>query len=275
MKLADWLAQDVTPLPATGKVPLIPWRYWQDHVPTQSSVDQWFSWYAGANTALVCGNKLAILDFDDLELYRTWAVEKAAWANTYTVATPRPGRHVYFWVAEEAETIVNLTPGIDVKGRNSLCTAAGSVVNGKRYIVVKNVPLLTVANISETYLANWTVIRWATPIPPRRKKGEAGQTYSSTVASLKGELDLLVMVQQYTELQPSDRTGRWYIGKCPLHDDTAPSLRIDTVYQKCFCWSGCFGKHGGDVVDFYAKTHHLNNRQAIRELAKLTTVTTN
>lgn len=59
------------------------------------------------------------------------------------------------------------------------------------------------------------------------------------------------------------QTGSRFIGKCPFHEDNSPSFVIyDNNTFFCF---GC--QISGDAIDFYAKTHKLNFREAVLRLA--------
>lgn len=49
--------------------------------------------------------------------------------------------------------------------------------------------------------------------------------------------------------------GHGYIGCCPFHDDTTPSLSVGGVPERFNCFA--YGA-GGDVIDFVARLHHLS-----------------
>lgn len=60
------------------------------------------------------------------------------------------------------------------------------------------------------------------------------------------------------------RRGHRLWAWCPFHQERTPSFVIDTIKQRFHCF-GC--GTGGDFLDFYAKVHNLDTREAIRQLA--------
>lgn len=62
--------------------------------------------------------------------------------------------------------------------------------------------------------------------------------------------------------------GRWRSARCPFHDDTRPSLRVN-VETGAFRCMAC-GARGGDVLDFHRARHGLSFKQAARDLGAWT-----
>lgn len=62
------------------------------------------------------------------------------------------------------------------------------------------------------------------------------------------------------ELQPR---GHGFMGCCPFHEDTTPSLSVDGVPNRFHCF-GCGA--GGDVIDFVQRTRNLGFLEAVAEL---------
>jgi DNA primase len=76
---------------------------------------------------------------------------------------------------------------------------------------------------------------------------------------------MLAYAGRYTELKSSDGgKGRWYAGKCPLHDDTHPSFWVDAEHGLWGCRS-CGIR--GDVLNLHAHIRKISLQSAIRELA--------
>jgi hypothetical protein len=120
-------------------------------------------WPAGANAGIACGpSGLAVIDLDTHgQLPAEWAAEPGIkdgldvyaalcqWAGqtrlpgTYWVTTPSGGWHFYF-TRPEGTRICNsagkLGPLIDVRAVGGYVIGAGSVVDGKRYEVLEDVP---------------------------------------------------------------------------------------------------------------------------------------
>ena len=88
------------------------------------------------------------------------------------------------------------------------------------------------------------------------------------VTRIKATYSLFKYISQFTELKPSDETGRYWMGNCPFHDDENPSFWVDGQMQVWKCLSPyCEGHRGGDIINFYMLKHHLTLTVAIRALA--------
>jgi DNA primase len=86
----------------------------------------------------------------------------------------------------------------------------------------------------------------------------------SPVDAIKRRLTLLDL---FPDATPSGGGGRWYMARCPFHDDASPSLRLDLVAGVAACFAGCLGRRGADVIALWARLHRVDNRRALRELA--------
>src|SRR4029079_6710212 len=62
------------------------------------------------------------------------------------------------------------------------------------------------------------------------------------------------------ELRP---TGHGFVGRCPVHDETTPSMSVAGVPDRFNCF-GC-GAHG-DVIDFVQRLHSLTFIEAVHTL---------
>ncbi len=78
---------------------------------------------------------------------------------------------------------------------------------------------------------------------------------------VKQAIDIVDLVGSTVQLR---RQGRNYVGLCPWHDDTRPSLQINPERQSFKCWV-C--DVGGDVFDFIMKTEGVEFREALAMLA--------
>ena len=78
---------------------------------------------------------------------------------------------------------------------------------------------------------------------------------------------LMDVISRYVELV---RKGSEYVGLCPFHDDTKPSL---TVYNasdglmRYRCFSCGAGSEGGDVIDFIAAIERIETTEACKMLS--------
>lgn len=62
-----------------------------------------------------------------------------------------------------------------------------------------------------------------------------------------------------------ERRGRVFLGLCPFHDDSRPSMNVDPERQWWKCWV-C--NVGGDVFDFVMKQERVEFREALQILAE-------
>jgi DNA primase len=75
-------------------------------------------------------------------------------------------------------------------------------------------------------------------------------------------VDIVDLVGSYVQLR---RQGRNYVGICPWHDDSRPSLQVNPDRQSFKCWV-C--DYGGDVFSFVMRSENLEFREALELLAE-------
>src|SRR5262245_59134019 len=96
----------------------------------------------------------------------------------------------------------------------------------------------------------------------------SGWTLADDRAALTQQIkeanDIVDVVGSYVSLRPA---GKIYVGLCPFHDDSRPSLRVDPdpQWQNYRCWA-C-GKHG-DVFTFVQEKERVNFPEALELLAR-------
>ncbi len=136
----------VIPLKPKAKEPLIPWKEYQERLPSEEELEKWFKGKE-ANIAIVTGRvsgNLVVLDFDSEEAFKSF-VEKLRKAsetlridinNTWIVETGK-GYHVYLRLPREdlvPSTRVKLVEGVDLKAEGGYVVAPPSIhPNGKQY----------------------------------------------------------------------------------------------------------------------------------------------
>ncbi len=83
--------------------------------------------------------------------------------------------------------------------------------------------------------------------------------------------DIKEQIRQATEIVdlvgsylPLRRQGRIYVGICPWHDDSRPSLQVNPERQSWKCWV-C--DVGGDVFNFVMQHERIGFREALEILA--------
>ena len=122
------------------KVPLIPWKEYQDRLPTIREIDEWLKKWPHLNWAVVTGplSKLIILDIDPRHGGNESLValiKRHGWLlTTVKVKTGGNGRHYYFAHPGIQIRSAILADGVELKGDNALVTMPPSIhESGKPY----------------------------------------------------------------------------------------------------------------------------------------------
>ncbi|NLF06368.1 MAG: DNA primase [Pirellulaceae bacterium] len=79
---------------------------------------------------------------------------------------------------------------------------------------------------------------------------------------IKQAIDIVDLVGSHIQLR---RQGRNYVGLCPWHDDSRPSLQVNPERQSFKCWVCDIG---GDVFSFVMKIEGVEFREALEMLAE-------
>lgn len=83
------------------------------------------------------------------------------------------------------------------------------------------------------------------------------------VQDIKAAVNIVDVVSQHVSLR---RAGNEYVGLCPFHNDTTPSLYVNEDKQLYLC-RAC--STGGDVLGFISELENLSFQEAVGELAKI------
>ena len=79
---------------------------------------------------------------------------------------------------------------------------------------------------------------------------------------IKQAIDIVELVERHVRLR---RQGRNFVGLCPWHDDSRPSLQVNPERQSFKCWVCDIG---GDVFTFVQKIEGVSFREALEMLAE-------
>lgn len=263
----NWLSMNIVPIPCKPgtKIPTIAWKQYQSTMPAEIKVLKWFR--NPCNMAVVTGGmqNLTVLDFDSIPLYWKWRKLNSELATTYTVSTPRPGKHVYFFLNEQCGTKIKLIDGVDIKGNRGIVIVPPSIIKRPYSIAVD-------ATIKK-YKSLDDIIHGIEPDkkevyePVYKIEKKVSNTESDRIVYIKNNLSILELARRYIQLYNTDGVGRWWMGICPVHNDKNPSFRVDALYNKC----GCFSQHcemhdGGDVIDLYAAINNVSISESIERL---------
>lgn len=85
----------------------------------------------------------------------------------------------------------------------------------------------------------------------------------STIDTVLKQVDIVSIISQYL---PLTKRGRDYIGICPFHDDTSPSLYVSSEKQICKCFA-C--NEGGNAISFIQKFEKCDFKTAYNKVIEL------
>jgi hypothetical protein len=253
------------------------WRKYQSAQPTESEMARWFRSGRQVNAAVICGwQGLTVIDFDlraaqpeavayvQWQWWATWqgGIARDVALRTYRVRTSR-GMHVYLFVSDRPRC--GHFPGGDVKGQGGYVLIPPSVhPSGAVYTAVDDAaPILSVDSLDQV-LPEPPPPPMPQPLPLVHVADAASLWPQPLVEEVKAATPILSLLPG---AEQTDGSGRWWIVRCPLHDDKTPSMWVDATRGLCGCYSGCTPRPL-DSVDLYARLHGLSNTDAIRDLAK-------
>lgn len=251
-----------------SKTPMLTkWLELELTLPEPGAIRRWFR--SGlANIAVISGTGLLqILDFDNPEKYRQWAIRAGELANTLTETTGR-GVHCFFKVDQPESKVFQECEAFGLPGH--LCTTYPSIhPNGSFYQFISHTGgvILDVTKPQLFSLLSETPGHHnpgpVTPVPT-----QTGAPGTDLVSRIKAAYPLLKYLQEIgVELKPTG--SGFYLGKCPLHNDKKPSMWVQASRQIWGCYNpGCPGHPRGDVINLFAAIHHITAYEAIQQMAK-------
>ncbi len=287
LDLALWWRQlgvAIVPVHYQSKRPIESWRTYQTLLPTEDQLRVWFRASMPRNAAVICGHQgLVVLDFDDTRSYlgwRSWARQSSPMAatvatTTYQVITRR-GVHVYVFVENDIPRCHKLRytqpDGTvehwgEIKGRGGYVIMAGSIhPSGHIYRAHdESAPVVRVRSLVGLVPEPPEPVEIPPVIPSMLRVYQASTLMPlSRIEEIKQRVDILSLVSD-----PQSSGNGWFVARCPFHDDQKPSFWINSEKGICGCYSGCTDRPL-DVIGLYARLHNLTNKEAVRELAKLT-----
>lgn len=268
------LGVSVIPVKPFSKVSAVGWTKYTRRLPTPEELIRWFARPLFRNYGVICGKRhgqpgyLVVLDFDDLSAGVSWLLSMGG--QTFTVATAR-GLHAYFIVADPCET--TKFAGGDLKGTGYALGTGSIHPSGAVYTVLTDAPILNIRSIRE--------VLPDLPEPVKREprpttilsKPEPTDAWQSAewqrpnlIETIKARFSVLDFLP---DARKTDPAGRWWIARCPLHDDHNPSLWIDLRRGLCGCYAGCNGGKAMDIVNLAAQLWGCSNAEAIERLRQM------
>ena len=264
------LGVSVVPVKPKSKVAAVRWLEYTKRLPTPVEIVRWFGRPLFENYGILTGKRheqpgyLVVVDFDRLDDGVAWQLSMGR--ETYTVATAR-GLHAYFFTDEPAPT-VHFNGG-DLKASGYVLGAGSVHPSGRVYQVLTDAPILNIRSIREV-LPDLPEPK-PQPHPPtilsNPKPLDVWESVNcqrpNLVETIKRRFSILDFLPDAKKTDPS---GRWYIARCPLHDDHNPSMWVDVERGLCGCFAGCNGGKPLDVINLAAAIWNVDNRTAIERL---------
>jgi len=280
-KIYDWALKflntgiAVIPVRYQDKRPTVAWDKYKSELPTPEDLSVWFT--HRSNYGVVCGwQSLIVLDFDDLAEYQQWVhwsrVNKIK-INTLQVLSSR-GVHVYL---RQQNAGRNKKVGkIDVKTTGYVLGPGSIHPSGAEYRAIRETMMLpiirTLSDVLPAHLlTQYTEHTENVSIPVKQVNvtdpWQAVNTPGAPSKSLVDKIKQTFRVEDFFTERVSTGAGRWYLTRCPLHEDSSPSMWIDVQYQLVGCFAGCTPKPL-DAINLYARLHGLTNELAIQEMGR-------
>ena len=279
-----WKAEGIPIVPCLPKSKEchLHWRTFEAATQRYDLLRYWFS-TGSPNLAVVCGvdsisttgSGLVILDFDDPQAWQTWQQKAGDLAATYCETTAR-GVHAFYKVDKPESRTFDLC---EVLGLGHLCLVYPSIhPTGKPYQVLGDpgepiratksellFSLLSKEKAECDTAAENDGRQFTSYLAQVRIATNSDNAGADLITRLKAAYPLLGFAESITDLKPSRASGRWFLGKCPLHEDKQPSMWVDAERQCWGCYSPeCKGHQGGDVINLFALAHGLTVQQAIK-----------
>jgi hypothetical protein len=271
-----WLAQGIEIVPLQPRSKHLQPGYGPQtaHITTAGMAHQWFL-NTNANLGVVLGGSagLAVCDWDTRQDYQAWRAGWGARLETLTEQTAR-GYHVFVWGESLLATARN---GYEFK-TSGVCMVSPSVhPTGAVYRIVIEAPI---ARLDRESTGRFFPFLSEVPFPAgpddsaapavRRacqKRMGARSVKGGVVARIKAARSIVTeMTAAEVKLQPGGQTT--LVGRCPFHDDHAPSLWVNPQSGLWGCNKpGCPAVGTHDLINFRAMWRGLSLRAAIRQLA--------
>lgn len=226
----------IIPLYPCSKRPMLAWSQRRGVLATPQELATWRQQHF--NLAAICGplptgdGALAVIDADS-------EILAGALLDQLCVATlcvqSRRGVHVWLILDQPLPTIH--LPGLDIIG-NGLAICPGSVhPSGHIYRAFGNDEPARIATLVDALPALAEQIVWpaprAMPIPARQPASPAPATRMGRVRIAHVEQTIALRLGA----KPSSADGRYWMARCPWHNDAHPSLSIDIITQRVRCFA--------------------------------------
>jgi len=289
MNILDWsklwvsMGIGVIPVRYKDKRPAVAWEIYKIQLPTPEELNSWFARGQHNYGVLAGWNSLMVLDFDDIAEYRTWALwattqatARAILSKAFSVMTAR-GVHVYVRLATP---IKNHRVGkIDIKTSGYVLGPGSIHPSGAEYRAMREtVQLPLIMTLSDVLPAALIVqhtehvdgvhvprVETVSATDPWQAVNDPTMVSGTLIQSIRKRFRI---EDFFVDKVRTSANARWFLTRCPLHEDKEPSMWLDIEHQLCGCFAGCTSKPM-DVINLYSRLHGITNQEAINYMAKM------
>ncbi|HKZ24194.1 MAG TPA: bifunctional DNA primase/polymerase [Acidimicrobiia bacterium] len=213
--------------PSPGKHPRVKWEEAMTTAPGADQVGQWWERWPDANVGVATGavSGVAVIDVDprhegDATLDELEAISGPL-PLTLESRTGGGGRHIWFTIEQEDIPSVELGAGLELKAERGLIVAPPSRhYSGETYRWLE--PVQEPAPLPE----------WVSRIAVGPGGGQHAQAVRLARTALEQEEFRDLWLRAGVDVAPGDS---YYL--CPFHDDHHPSLHIDAVGCRWYCFA--------------------------------------
>lgn len=282
----DWLDKGyhVLPIQPGTKKQCAGFGLHQQHITNMQQAAHWFNNFSKFNLAVIAPEDKCIIDFDDWSVYLMWlrAVKQKdqRLALTYTEMTPHDGVHVFLAGATpnnlqlvehvEIKRVVLVAPSILDKGSLPYeVMIEGEIYSGSleaALFPLSKIPpsLAPVHRTANTATAQVSRAARADQSPPKNLPISTARA-GNKLDLIKSKFSILDLVRKHFPKTTLHGRGRYITACCPFHTEKESSFWIDTE-KNLFGCHAC--KTHGDVINFFALVHNIENSKAIEEMSQ-------
>ncbi len=254
------------------------WEPFKSILPDTEQVQRWFDHGLHNYAVVTAWQNLVVLDFDDTEQYTRWllwaarqdGLARSVAQHAFRVATSR-GVHVYLRTLQPEKRNKKLRK-VDIKAQGYVLGPGSVHPSGAVYTPLLDAwhfPVISALSdvLPVDLLLQHTEHIPGVALPPVAAPSIDPWQVASQPRSFSGGLVERILKQLriedfFPDRQRTSGDGRWWMTRCPLHDDQRPSMWIDTRNQICGCYAGCTEKPL-DAINLFARLNGLSNSNAI------------
>lgn len=223
------------------KIPILPWKTYQERLATPEEIAQWFTDYPDAQIGIVCGliSNLTVADRE------SDADSNLIQDQTYKVRTGGGGTHDYFQYEKDFKNAVKIFPSVDIRSEGGYVVAAGSHSFKGEYTELNNLPVAKMSDLTRNLFLNAREkdeekANWKESFVKPLEQGERNDSFASIIGGL---LKRFPMDEWESLVWPT------VVDKNTLQEKPLSPTELRTTYES-ICKAEMQARHqGGDIKD--------------------------